>query len=143
MGCSLAAQKKLSINLCSKDSIIYWLQEYAVPAVGIGIIEDSKIKELEVFGEIEKDVPAPVNTIFNIASQTKPVVAMLTLKLIGDGQWELDEPISRYWIDPDVKTDTLHTLLTTRHVLSHQTGFANWRINEPSGKLNFNFISAT
>jgi len=143
LGCSLAAQEVLPVNLCSKDSILYWLREYAVPAVGIGIIEDSKIKELEVFGELEKDVPAPDNTIFNIASQTKPVIAMLTLKLTEDGLWDLDEPLSRYWIDPDVMNDTLHNLLTTRHVLSHQTGFSNWRINEPSGKLRFNFVPGT
>ena len=60
---------------------------------------------------------------------------MLTLKLIESGQWKLDEPLSKYWIDPDVINDTLHNLLTTRHVLSHQTGFVNWRINEPSKKL--------
>lgn len=141
--CRLAAQDAPAIWLSSEDTIQGWLQEYSVPAAGIGIIENCQIKELKVFGKLEKDRPAPVNTIFNIASQTKPVVAMLTLKLVEQGLWELDEPLSKYWIDPDVTEDSLHDLLTTRHVLSHQSGFENWRINEPSGKLTFHFIPGT
>ena len=141
-GCQITAQEMSTIELSYDENINLWLKENNVPAVGVGTIENCKIKEIKVFGELEKDLPAPINTIFNIASQTKPVVAMLTLKLIESGQWVLDEPLSKYWIDPDVINDTLHTLLTTRHVLSHQTGFVNWRINQ-SKKLTFNFIPGT
>jgi len=69
----------------------------------------------------------------------KPIVAMLTLKLVQAGQWNLDEPLAKYWIDPDLLDDTLHNKLTTRHVLTHQTGFPNWR----NGKLRFEFEPGT
>ncbi len=125
------------------EDVENWLNEYNVPAVGIGIIEDGEIKYTAVFGELKKDVPAPENTIFNIASLTKPIVAMLTLKLVEAGQWDLDEPLFHYWIDPDISNDTLLNLLTTRHVLSHQTGFVNWRRMNPSGELSFEFVPGT
>src|SRR5687768_409468 len=77
--------------------------------------------------QISKGNPAPFNTIFNVASLTKPVTAMLTLKLVSMGNWHLDEPLAKYWTDPDVVNDAWSKKLTTRHILSHQTGFVNWR----------------
>lgn len=120
-----------------------WLSENNVPAAGIGIIEDGKIKYAKVIGELKKDIPATDNAIFNIASLTKPVVAILTLKLVQSGQWDLDEPLYHYWIDPDISNDPLLKKLTTRHVLRHQTGFANWRRMNQSGKLAFEFEPGT
>ena len=120
-----------------------WLKELKVPAMGIGIIRDGKLREVSVYGELKKGVPAPYNSIFNVASLTKPVVAMLTLKLVSSGQWQLDEPLAKYWTDPDVASDPRSKKLTTRHVLSHQTGFTNWRWNNPSKKLEFFFEPGT
>jgi len=135
----LQAQVNTKVNLHFEDKVQIWLTENNVPGVGIGIIEDGKIKYLKVFGELKRGVLATDNAIFNIASMTKPVTAMLTLKLVEAGQWDLDEPLFHYWIDPDVANDTLLKNLTTRHVLSHQTGFPNWR----KGKLTFRFEPGT
>ncbi len=116
-----------------------WMAENHVPCTGIGLIQNGRIKWLKVFGELSQGHPAPPNTLFNIASQTKPVTAMLTLKLVQAGLWDLDEPLSHYWIDPDIAGSPYLDKLTTRMVLSHQTGFPNWR----SGKLAFNFEPGT
>ena len=122
-----------------------WLKQKGIPAaLGIGYIEDGKIKQISVFGELEKGKEAPKNTIWNVASLTKPIVSLIALKLINNGDWDLDEPIYKYWIDPDVKNDGRHKMLTTRHILSHQTGFSNWRYNdEKSKKLKFHFDPGT
>lgn len=87
--------------------------------------------------------PVPDNAIFNVASITKIVVTMLTLRLVETEQWDLDETLSDYWVDPGVASDSLHTRLTTRHVLIHQIGFANWRNNNPDKKLKFYFPPGT
>jgi len=120
-----------------------WLTFSRVPAVGIGIIEDGKLRQIMVYGNLKKGNPAPFNSIFQVASLTKPVTAMITLTLVSQGHWQLDEPLSHYWVDPDVLNDPRHLLLTTRHVLSHQTGFDNWRWNNKSKKLVFNFDPGT
>lgn len=120
-----------------------WMAEYHVPCVGVGVIENGKIKWIKNFGELQQGHPAPVNTLFNIASQTKPVTAMLTLKLVEMGKWNLDEPLAHYWIDPDIANDPYLMKLTTRFVLSHQTGFPNWRSDNGGTKLHFNFEPGT
>ena len=139
----LQTQTNGKVNLSFEDSVSNWLAENNVPAAGIGLIENGEIKYVKVFGELKKDIPAPDNTIFNVASITKTVVIMLTLKLVETRQWDLDKPLSDYWVDPDVATDSLHTKLTTRHVLTHQTGFPNWRNDHPDRKLAFDFPPGT
>jgi CubicO group peptidase (beta-lactamase class C family) len=142
--CFLAnTQQNEKINLDYREKIQDLLMKNNVPAVGIGIIENSEIKCIKVFGELKKGIPAPDNAIFNVASMTKPVVAMLTLKFVEVGQWDLDEPLFHYWVDPDIADDPLHKKLTTRHVLSHQTGFPNWRWMHPTKKLTFDFEPGT
>ncbi|MTI31229.1 serine hydrolase [Xanthovirga aplysinae] len=116
-----------------------WLKENKVPALGIAVIKNGKLSKVNVYGHIFKNEPAPYNTIFNVASLTKPIVTMLTLKLVDNGDWSLDEPLYHYWVDPDVKNDLNSKKLTTRHILSHQTGFKNWR----KGKLTFDFEPGT
>ena len=142
IGTLIQAQTNNKVNLSFEDKVQSWLTENNVPAAGIGVIENGEIKYVKVFGELKKGFPAPDNTIFNVASITKTAVTMLTLKFVEEGQWDLDEPLSNYWVDPDVADDPLHTKLTTRHVLTHQTGFANWR-RETKGKLKFDFPPGT
>ncbi|MDR6919594.1 serine hydrolase [Chryseobacterium sp. 2987] len=119
------------------------LKKFNIPTLGLGIIEGSELKQIKVFGEIKKDVSAPYNTYFNVASLTKPVTAMVALRLISLGKWKLDEPLASYWTDPDIAHDPRHKKLTTRLILSHQTGFPNWRWMNPDKKLSFQFDPGT
>lgn len=140
---SLQAQINYKHDSIFTMNITERMAEYDVPALGIGIIENGEISYLNVFGDLQKGIPAPKNTIFNVASITKTVVTMLTLKLVEAGEWDLDEPLFHYWVDPDVANDPLHKKLTTYHVLTHQTGFVNWRRNHPTKKLTFDFEPGT
>ena len=143
IGTLINAQTNTKVSIDFEDKIESWLTENNVPAVGIGIIENGKIKYIKVFGELKKGTPAPDNAIFNIASITKSVVSMMTLKLVEAGQWDLNEPLYHYWVDPDVANNPWHKKLTTRHVLTHQTGFPNWRYMSPNKKLAFDFEPGT
>lgn len=127
----------------NETEIEKWLIENKVSTLGIGIIENAKLRQVKVFGEITKGVSAPYNTIFNVASLTKPVTAMVALKLVSLGKWNLDEPIYKYWTDADVANDPRNKKLTTRFILSHQTGFPNWRYMNENKKLNFQFEPGT
>ncbi len=138
---AFAQPDTLQTNLL-KDSPT-WMAEYHVPCVGVGIIENGKIKWAKNFGELQAGRPAPQNALFNIASQTKPITAMLTLKLVAMGKWNLDELLAHYWIDPDIADDPNLMKLTTRFVLSHQTGLPNWRTDNGSTKLKFKFEPGT
>lgn len=136
---SIDAQQDEKNRFDHRDEILSWLAEYHVPAVGIGLIKDGKLAECKVYGELQKGIPAIDSAIFSIASVTKTIVAMLTLKLVEAGQWDLDEPLYKYWIDPDIAGDLRYKKLSTRHVLNHQSGLPNWRSELDSKKLEFLF----
>jgi len=130
--------KEKSINEIEK-----LLQDNNVPALGIGIIKNGKLIKIEVSGTLDKQTTAPFNTIFRVASLTKPIVALITLKLIDKGLLDMDEPLYKYWIDPDINNDKRYKKLTPKIILTHQTGFPNWRWMNEEGKLGFQFDPGT
>ncbi|MEL7424959.1 MAG: serine hydrolase domain-containing protein [Bacteroidota bacterium] len=119
------------------------LKNNHVPALAYGIIENGQLTEVKVMGELITGQAAPENAIFNVASVTKPVFALSVLKLIAAGNLELDEPLHPYWVDPDLIADPRHKSLTPRILLSHQSGFPNWRWLTQDGKLAFQFDPGT
>ncbi|RDC57216.1 class A beta-lactamase-related serine hydrolase [Pedobacter chinensis] len=119
------------------STILAMMAENKVPCVGLAVIRNGQLHSVKVYGELAKGIKAPKNAVFNVASMTKPVVAMLVLRLANTNKWNLDEPLSNYFTDPDVRDDPRSKNLTTRHVLTHQSGFVNWRWLHPSKKLTF------
>jgi CubicO group peptidase (beta-lactamase class C family) len=135
---SAVAQTEKSSPLENEEEFVTRkLKEHHIPYLGLGIIKKGKLEQIKSYGEHQLGKPAPYNTLINVASLTKPVVAMLTLKLVATGSWDLDAPLYPYWVDPDVANDTRSKILTTRHILTHQTGFVNWRRMHPTKKLTF------
>jgi len=104
-----------------------WLKESDVPSVAVAYIEDRRVAWTAVYGEQSPSVPATAKTLYNMASLTKPVTAETVLRLASAGKLSLDESMSPFWLDPDIKDDPRSKLLTPRLCLSHQTGFPNWR----------------
>jgi len=86
-------------------------------------------------------------TVFRTASLSKPVFAYLVMKLVDEGLIGLDEPLYKYLDKPlpeypkyqDLKSDDRHKLLTARRLLSHQSGFPNWRFMNKNRRLDFKF----
>ena len=137
---NVIAQKQITKH---KAEILDLLDEFNVPAVGIGLIKDGELSDIKVFGENRKNVYATNNTIFTIASVTKTITTAVTLRLIESGVWKLDEPLYKYWIDPDIADNIWHKKITTRNVLSHQSGLPNWRKALESKKLEILFEPGT
>ncbi|MCQ6959577.1 serine hydrolase domain-containing protein [Mucilaginibacter aquariorum] len=136
-------QGVVKVSSSCLDSIPVLMVKNKVPIVAACILENGQIKQVKLFGRLSNGSTAQSNTLFNVASLTKPVTALTVLKLIDAGQWNLDEPLDKYWIDPDIKDDPRYQKLTTRIVLSHQTGFPNWRSQNPANKLAFQFTPGT
>ncbi|MEZ4584803.1 MAG: serine hydrolase domain-containing protein [Gemmatimonadales bacterium] len=108
-----------------------------VAAVAIAIIDDGQLTWSKVYGRQGPDTPATARTLFNTASLGKTMTAETILRLVAKGAISLDEPLSSYWVDPDIADDPRHRLLTPRIVLTHQTGFPNWRRLNKGGRLAF------
>lgn len=119
------------------------LKSLKIPSVSIGYIERGKLQQIRAFGEQAPNVPISLNSIYKVASLTKPITALVTLKLIEAGKWDLNEPLSKYYMDPELKDSPYLAKLTTRTVLSQQSGFPNWRYLREDKKLVFEFEPGT
>lgn len=116
------------------------MQTFDIPGVAIASIENSKVAWIRTLGRATEDRPVSEDTVFNVASLTKPLFATLVLHEVQAGNFSLDAPLADHWVDPDVHEDPRHELLTARLALSHQTGLPNWRGNNP---LAFTFDPGT
>lgn len=109
------------------EQVPQWLAAYDVPSAAIAYIEDGALAWTAVYGEQSPGVEATQDTLYNIASMTKPLVSETILRLASEGRISLDEPMSEYWVDPDVAGNPWHKLLTPGIAITHRTGFPNWR----------------
>lgn len=110
---------------------------YKAPSLAIGIIENGVLTSTRFFGEQAPGVPLTAHSMFNTASVHKAVTAETVLRLVEKGLIHLDEPLSPYYIHPDIADDPRHEALTPRIVLTHKTGFRNWPYEYDDGKLAF------
>lgn len=119
------------------------LIKHKIPSVALGVIKNGSLQQIRTFGNKKSGQPISSNSIYKVASLTKPITAFVVLKLIDEGVWSLDEPVSKYFIDEDIKDSKYVNKLTTRHILSHQSGFLNWRYLSNDNKLFFQFEPGT
>ena len=75
--------------------------------------------------------PAGETTLFRMASVSKPVAAMVVLKLADAGLWSLDAPLSDYVVPDEIAGDPRHLQVTSRMVLRHVSGLPNTGSSEP------------
>ena len=103
------------------------LAENDVPSASIAYIEDGKLAWRYAAGESEPGKKATPDTLYNIASMTKSIVAETVVRLSESGAFAMDDSMASAWVDPDLKDDPRHKLLTPRIALTHRTGLPNWR----------------
>lgn len=125
---SALAQSETRAQLLLDQKAPSWLKAFNVTGVAIASIHDGKIAWTAFYGDqIPGGPKANSQTLYSVASLTKPITAELILRLASQKKLSLDEPIYPYWTDPDVKSNAWNQLLTPELCLSHQTGFTNWR----------------
>lgn len=113
------------------------MKEQQIVGMAIGIIRDSRIAYVKGYGfaDLETQTPATDWTIYNWASNSKPVIAVAAMQLVQNEQLILDEPIGTYLSElPDHLKP-----VTTRQLLCHQSGIPHYRNGKviPSGtKVN-------
>jgi CubicO group peptidase (beta-lactamase class C family) len=112
------------------------LARHDVPSVGIAYIENGEIAWVRHFGYQTWGFPANEETLYNVASLTKPVTAEVILRLAQAGRFSLDTPLADHHMEEDVADDPRSRELTARLVMRHRTGFPNWRY-ETEGTLTF------
>lgn len=102
------------------------LKAAAVPGMVVGAVRAGKPSWTTPLGRLSSAAATPVTptSLFQAASLTKQLTAHAAHALRASGKLDFDRPLVSYLDDlphPTARTVTL------RHVLSHSSGFPNWR----------------
>ena len=109
---------------CLEPFIEKTLREEKIPGVAIGIVENGKLVYSRGFGVMNWGDPArPVTpeTLFHMASVTKPFVATAVMQLVEQGKVELGAPVTKYLPHFHLK-DSRYDSITVRQMLTHMSG---------------------
>jgi CubicO group peptidase (beta-lactamase class C family) len=110
-----------------------YMDYYMIPGASLAIIKDSKIAYSQTYGVKNAETKEPVteNTVFEAASMTKCLFAFAVNRLVERNILDLDTPLHSYLPNnpytEDVWNDERYKQITAKHVLTHRTGFPNWR----------------
>jgi len=105
------------------------LMEVAMlPGVGIGVVSGHRLVWSHYAGVADATAATPIDarSLFPGCSLGKPLFAQAVLRLVDEGRLDLDRPLAAF-LPTDAPTGKFGSKVTARHVLSHSTGFVNWR----------------
>jgi CubicO group peptidase (beta-lactamase class C family) len=97
------------------------------------VARHGKVVALDAYGykDVAAKTPMTEDTIFRIASMTKPIVGVAMMMLWEEGKWKLDDPVARHipqFADLKVKganggLEPQAHPMTMRELMSHTAGF--------------------
>jgi CubicO group peptidase (beta-lactamase class C family) len=122
------------------------MDSLGIPGLSIAIINDGKrIIYYRTLGVTSIDTKEKVSqeTLFDAGSLSKPPFAFLVLKMVEQGVLNLDQPLYTYLPYPDIAHDDRYKLITARMVLTHTSGFPNWRFFNEDKQLDIKFTPGT
>ncbi|MGD0571022.1 MAG: serine hydrolase domain-containing protein [Candidatus Sulfotelmatobacter sp.] len=135
------------------STVTQWMESAHVTGVGIAIFYNGRIAYLKAYGlrDAEKALPLTPDTVMAAASLSKAAFATVVMRLVESGVLDLDKPIQQYLPKPlpeypkysDLQGDDRYKKLTLRSLLSHTSGFPNWRWFEDDHKLKIHFEPGT
>jgi CubicO group peptidase (beta-lactamase class C family) len=139
-----------SIKPFEVDGAVTRLMEAAeVTGLGLAVFDQGKIAYLKAYGVRDKEAGSPltVDSVMSGASFSKVAFAYMVMQLVDKGTLNLDEPVYLYLPKPlpdypnykDLANDLRYKQITARMLLSHTTGFPNWRWFEEDAKLRIHF----
>jgi CubicO group peptidase (beta-lactamase class C family) len=132
------AEDRSSARFASLDVEFQKLvDEGRMPGDVILVLKDGKPLYSAAHGwaDVDKKVPMQADTLFRIASMTKPVTSVAILKLVEDGKLAVSDPVSKFipeFADPQVartgdaneKREAASREVTVEDLLTHTSGIA-------------------
>jgi len=122
----IAAAWKQGLPAAFESEIVQWMGVAPVPGAIIGVVRNGGPAWLRPLGvrHIETNDPVTRDTIFQAASLSKQVTAYAAFALRDAGKLDFDRTLVSY---VDDLADERARKVTVRQVLSHSSGFPNWR----------------
>lgn len=100
------------------------LQETGVPGMSLAVVYKDKVIYLKGFGirETGKADPVTPDTVFQLASLSKPITTTVIAGLVGERVVSWDDPIVAHLPDFQLYDPVLTRQVTIRDLLSHHSG---------------------
>lgn len=119
------------------------MRDVHVPGVSIALIQKNAVVWSRQYGAANVTTGAAVtdSTMFEACSMSKPILAVIALRLAERGVLDLDQPLVEYLDLPSLRGQPGRERITARMALSHTTGLPNWRRgdDERDGPLPIQF----
>lgn len=107
-------------------NLIERMKDYKVPGLSIAVIKDYKIDWAKSYGLADTihKIPVTTETMFSAGSISKFLMAVTALKMVENGEIELEQPINNYLSSWKIEENdyTKKTPITLRMLLSHSAG---------------------
>lgn len=130
-------------------AVLRLMRAAEVTGLGLTIFNGGKVAYSKAYGfrDTERKLPLTENSVMTAASLSKPTFAYLVMQLVGEGKLDLDKPVRQYLPKPlpeyeayrDLAGDERWRKITPRMLLSHTSGFPNWRWLNEDRKLRMHF----
>lgn len=100
------------------------MQSWQVPGAAVAVLHGDDLRLMQGFGlrDVASEAPVTPDTVFPIASMTKPFTAMGAALLVDDGVLEWDTPIRDYLPIFQMHDAYASQHATLRDLLSHRSG---------------------
>src|SRR5918999_5561570 len=97
------------------------LRRHSVPGASVAVVRSGRVAWARGYGvaNATRRTAVTANTVFQVASVSKPVAAMGALRLVEQGRLELDRPLTMWRLPPSEHDPRAVTL---RRLLSHTAG---------------------
>jgi serine beta-lactamase-like protein LACTB len=121
---SLPAETADAIRAAIPDG----MSRFGIPGLSLAVAGAGAVRLEAGFGfaDVENAVPATPETVYRLASVSKPMTAVAVMKLAEEGRLDLDAPVWRYCPDFPEKPRPV----TSRQLLCHQGGVRHYRPGE-------------
>lgn len=99
------------------------LRERKIPGAAVAVLSRDTVVFAKGYGyaDLEKRTPVTTQTVFQLASTTKPFAAAVIMRLVEESRMSLDEPLKRYlaWLPKQYQAVTIRQLLTHTSGVRH------------------------
>jgi len=127
------------------------MKSETVQGMALAVIQDGRIVHVAAYGHrnVARRLPLTTDTVMYGASLTKTAFTYMLLQLVDEGRLDLDASVAELLPRPlpeydsedndytDLAGDDRWRALTPRILLTHTSGFANFRWLEPDRRLRF------
>ncbi|HEY7818766.1 MAG TPA: serine hydrolase domain-containing protein, partial [Vicinamibacteria bacterium] len=122
--CSACAAPSLDTKL---DRFLFeTMKAHEIPGLAVAVTRGREIVYLRAFGTRNLDTGEPLSTdsLFHMASVSKPFVATAIVQLVEQGKIDLDAPVTRYlpYFQLGQVGDERFREITIRQMLNHTSG---------------------